>query len=38
LTPAFAAANRVGAKPPCRLAVAYVPNGIVDMSQFHAGN
>src|SRR6266478_4838408 len=34
MTPAFAAASRVGAKPPCRLAVAYVPNGIVDMSQF----
>ena len=34
MTPAFAAATRAGVKPPCRLAVAYVPNGIVDMTQY----
>jgi len=28
MTPAFAAATRAGAKPPCRMAFAYVPNGI----------
>jgi hypothetical protein len=29
MIPAFAAADRAGAKPPIRLAFAYVPNGIV---------
>jgi hypothetical protein len=29
MTPAFAAASRLGAKPPVRMAFAYVPNGIV---------
>jgi hypothetical protein len=29
MTPAFAGASRAGAKPPCRLAFVYVPNGIV---------
>jgi hypothetical protein len=29
MTPAFAAASRVGAKPPVRMAFAYVPNGII---------
>jgi hypothetical protein len=34
MTPAFAATSRLGAKPPCRMAVAYVPNGIVDITQW----
>ena len=29
MTPAFAAASRLGAKPPVRMAFAYVPNGII---------
>jgi hypothetical protein len=28
MTPAFAAPSRLGGKPPCRMAFAYVPNGI----------
>jgi hypothetical protein len=28
MTPAFAASSRLGSKPPCRMAFAYVPNGI----------
>jgi hypothetical protein len=31
MTPALAAPSRAGAKPACRMAVSYVPNGIVDL-------